>query len=240
MIFLVILSAVLPALVLIYLVYQKDKRNPEPSKQLIKAFCFGIFSIVIVEILGPLKEYLLSLFYIPVFSQIYEAFVCAAIPEEAAKLLMLWLFVRKNKYFDEYMDGIVYAVCISMGFAAIENIMYLFIYYDIWVSTGITRALVSVPGHAAFAVLMGYYYSIIHFRPFDTKVNKALIILAPVLAHGIFDALLMVSDILIPLSFVLTMVFFYFFFQLQKRCSNKIAELLVKDLENKRRGITLA
>lgn len=60
------------------------------------------------------------------FYAIRLSFFGAAILEESAKLFMLWLLLRKNKYFGERVDGIVYAVCVSLGFAALENVMYLF------------------------------------------------------------------------------------------------------------------
>ena len=79
-------------------------------------------------------------------------------------LLKNWnVVVRKNKYFDERIDGIVYAVAISMGFAAFENVLYLVDNYEEWLSVGLSRAVLSVPGHYAFAVLMGYYYSKVYF-----------------------------------------------------------------------------
>lgn len=78
------------------------------------------------------------------------AFFGAAIPEEIAKFLMLWLLLRKNPYFDEKMVGIVYAVCVSLGFAALENIMYLFTNAEAYLSVGIARAIFAVLGHFCF------------------------------------------------------------------------------------------
>ena len=69
------------------------------------------------------------------------AFWGAAIPEEAAKLLMLWLVLRRNRHFDENMDGIVYAVCVSLGFAAVENVEYLFANSESFLSVGFSRAI---------------------------------------------------------------------------------------------------
>lgn len=88
-----------------------------------------------------------------------DAFVLAAIPEKLAKLIMLWLLLRKNPHFDERFDGIVYAVCMGMGFAGIENVKYLIggIENGTWIGTGIVRALFSVPAHFLFAVLIGFY-----------------------------------------------------------------------------------
>ena len=82
------------------------------------------------------------------------AFFGAAIPEEIAKLFILWLVLRNNKFFDEKMDGIVYAVCVSLGFAALENIMYLFLHSESFITVGISRAFFAVPGHFCFGILI--------------------------------------------------------------------------------------
>lgn len=120
------------------------------------------------------------------------AFFVAAIPEESFKLLALWLVLKKNPYFDEHFDGIVYAVCVGLGFAGFENILYLFQNIENWMSVAFLRSLMAVPGHYAFAILMGYYYSKFHFVDHSRK-TAALILAAPILAHGLYDALLMTS-----------------------------------------------
>lgn len=102
-----------------------------------------------------------------------DAFIMAAIPEELAKFVMLWLLLRNNPYFDEHFDGIVYAVCIGMGFAGFENVLYLFDNYESWISVGIARAMFAVPGHFLTAVIMGYYYSLLLLsgKTFSNKIN---------------------------------------------------------------------
>lgn len=92
-----------------------------------------------------------------ILGSVSAAFFGAAIPEEIAKFIMLWLLLRKNRYFDEKMDGIVYAVCVSLGFAALENIMYLYSNEETYLPVGIARAIFAVPGHFYFGILMGYY-----------------------------------------------------------------------------------
>lgn len=118
-----------------------------------------------------------------------QAFVVAALPEEAFKLLALWVVLRKNQYFDEHFDSIVYAVCVGLGFAAVENIFYVFSEEE-WVTVAVSRALLAVPEHYAFAILMGYYYSIYHFVDHTPKVANS-ILLVQVAAHGVYDALAM-------------------------------------------------
>jgi len=229
----VLAAALAPACVLIFWIYNKDARKPEPFGQLFKAFVLGIASIFVSLCISACLNPFIEMVQVPFFRAIADAFWGAAIPEEAAKLFLLWLFLRRNKYFDEYMDGIVYAVMIGMGFAGVENVMYLFGSED-WVLVGITRALVSVPGHYAFAVLMGYFYSVAKFRNFENKLTVALIYLAPVLAHGIFDALLMVMDVMPYFSFLLMMAFFYFVYKMHKYCSKKVLELQAADCAEQR------
>lgn len=225
----ILIAAVAPAFVLLYSINDKDKDFPEPKTQIAKGFFYGILSALMAMFIGLFTEPLVSLFYVPVISQVATAFIEAAIPEECVKLFMLWLLLRNNKHFDEYLDGVVYAISVSMGFAAFENILYL-LSSDEWVSTGIVRALVSVPGHNGFAILMGYYYSLYHYsKNKELKRNKYMIIVAPVLAHGIFDALLMVAQITEAFGFIIMILFFIFTNKLRKIGQQRILELIQKD-----------
>lgn len=168
-------------------IYRKDKVQPEPTKWLLKAFGFGVLSMFLSFVFSVPACLLLGMemdanTYSSIREAFADAFVLAAIPEELAKLIMLWLLLRKNPHFDERFDGIVYAVCIGMGFAGIENVMYLIggIENGNWIGTGIFRALFSVPAHFLFAVLMGYYYSIYHSGIDRSTKIKVLILSAPI------------------------------------------------------------
>ena len=160
---------------------------------------------------------------------ISEAFFGAAIPEEIAKLFMLWIVLRRNQYFDENMDGIVYAVCVSLGFAALENVMYLFSNEDTFLSVGIARAIFAVPGHFCFGILMGYYYSLVKFYPKSSLKNKVLVLIAPIIAHGLYDAILFIINITPAISGILLIVFLVFCHKLWKYGSKKIKEHLDRD-----------
>lgn len=192
----ILLTALLPALVLVYFIYRKDKYEREPTGMLVKAFCFGALS--------ALASFLISLPFgamglypseaVTVGGHIRVALFGAAIPEEVAKFVLLWVFIRKNPYFNEYVDGIVYAVCVGMGFAAFENIGYVFGSQEAWLATGIMRAVVSIPAHFFFAVAMGYYYSKAAFDRYDRRrLNIALALIVPIALHATFDAILMVT-----------------------------------------------
>lgn len=153
-------AALLPAILLWYYIWKQDSL-PEPTSWLVKATLYGVGIIVPVIIVESVIQ--LCLFGeegpTSLIGTTKEAFFVAALPEESFKLLALWLILRKNPYFDEHFDGIVYAVCIGLGFAAVENIGYVFQEGN-GLAVAINRALFAVPGHYAFAVLMGYYYSL--------------------------------------------------------------------------------
>jgi len=151
----------------------------------------------------------------------------ASIPEESFKLLALWLVLRKNPYFDEHFDGIVYSVCVGLGFATIENIFYVVGDGD-WASVGIMRAIFSVPGHYAFAVLMGYYYAQYHFvkRSF---FNGICIWAVPVIAHGIYDSIVMNIGINDYLVLPILALLIFFCVKMHKMCKKKIVAQLALD-----------
>ena len=230
---LIFVAALLPVLIALYFIYRKDKNNPEPTWQLVKALFFGVLSAPLSMFLSiPFKE--MGLYgeeSTTVTGQLAFAFFGAAIPEECFKFLMLWLAVRNNKYFDEHFDGIVYAVCIGMGFAGIENVLYLFDNYDNWLGVGIGRALLAIPGHFFFAILMGYFYSLAHFASSVGKKPTYLLLAigVPVLAHGLYDGFLMVQSVLPDIACLLTFAVLFLLNRLRKISKKHIAHLLQKD-----------
>ena len=231
-IFVILLTALLPIAILVYYIYHKDRKSPEPTRQLVKAFFYGILSIPLsfcISIpLGLIGVYPAEATNI--LGSISAAFFGAAIPEEIAKFFMLWLLLRKNPYFDEKMDGIVYAVCVSLGFAALENILYLFSIAESYLSVGIARAIFAVPGHFCFGILMGYYYSLAKFYPKTPTKNKVLILAAPIIVHGLYDSILFIINVTPAISGVLLIVFLIFCHKIWKYGSKSIQEHLKRDL----------
>lgn len=229
--YLILLTALLPIAILVYYIYHKDKKSPEPTGQLVKAFFYGILSIPLsfcmsipLGVIGVYPAEATS-----ILGSISTAFFGAAIPEEIAKLFVLWLVLRKNPYFDEKMDGIVYAVCVSLGFAALENIMYLFSNAESYMSLGIARGIFAVPGHFCFGILMGYYYSLAKFYPKTPKKNKVLILLAPIIVHGLYDSILFIINVTPAISGILLIVFLVFCHKMWKYGSQSIDEHIKRD-----------
>lgn len=225
-----IAAAILPAILLWLYTCRKDAQ-PEPMSQMLKAFLYGALICIPVSFV---ENYISGTLFASegspstLIGSTLEAFIVAAVPEEGFKLLALWLILRHNPFFDEHYDGIVYAVCVGLGFAAIENVGYVLMHADAWLSVAVTRALLAVPGHYAFAVFMGYYYSLYHFGQKSAK-NLLSIFFIPVLAHGCYDAFALtgtVEPVLGGISFILLI---YFCIKMHKNARQKITVQVERD-----------
>ena len=225
-----IAAAILPALLLWLYTCRKDAQ-PEPMSQMLKAFLYGaLICIPVAYVENYISGTLFASEGSPsnLIGSTLEAFIVAAVPEEGFKLLALWLILRHNPFFDEHYDGIVYAVCVGLGFAAVENVGYVLMHADAWLSVAVTRALLAVPGHYAFAVFMGYYYSLYHFGQKSAK-NLLSIFFIPVLAHGCYDAFALtgtVEPVLGGISFILLV---YFCIKMHKNARQKITAQVERD-----------
>jgi RsiW-degrading membrane proteinase PrsW (M82 family) len=237
----VIALAVLPALILLFYTYQQDKLQREPVKMVVKGFFYGCLS-VFCSFFISVPSMNLGLFPEEIHSfgdAFRQAFFGAAIPEETAKLFCLWLFLRKNRYFDERMDGIVYAVSVGMGFAAFENIEYLFAAGTDWVTTGIGRSLTAIPGHFGFAVLMGYYFSLNHFDKYRAPGAGLKMWLYPVLAHGLYDTVAMMAAVTPEQSGAITIAILLFCFWMVKWARKSMRKHLIADSSDGDLGVDI-
>lgn len=221
-------AALLPAIFLWYYIWKQDPQ-PEPTSWLVKAALYGAAICIPVAIIETIIDH--AIFGeepTTLFGTTIQAFFVAALPEEGFKLLALWLILRKNPYFDEHFDGIVYAVCVGLGFAAIENVGYVFSEEENWVGVAIARALLAVPGHYAFAILMGYYYSLYHFVDHSPR-TAACVLLVPVLAHGIYDAIALGGIVNPYIGSISTFVLIYFCVKMHKFARTKIMAQIERD-----------
>ncbi len=218
--------AILPVIVLAIFIYRKDKFEKEPLRMLAKAFFFGCLSVIpaiLIEQALQLGFFFMGGEYMSGFvTGIYNGFIVAGCSEELCKLALLALAVWKAPDFNEYFDGIVYATFVALGFAGIENLMYVFRQetFEVSLMTGGVRAILSVPGHFLFAVVMGYYFALAKFNPDKRRQNLFKAFFYPMLLHGTFDALLMIPEAMGEdgtwLSAVLFPVFIFFDVKLWK------------------------
>ncbi len=222
---LIIATALLPVFLLGWWIYRKDSARPEPLNLLFKAFFYGVGSTFVTVVIVSFLSMLGLVVREPgsFADAVSLSLFGAALPEETAKLLMLWLFLRKNKFYEEYLDGIVYAACVGLGFAGAENILYLLQSED-WMLTGIIRALTAVPAHFAMACAMGYFYSKRHFG--DRGMLTAVCILAvPIIIHWTWDALAFSQGIYPGLWMVFNIAFVLLIYFLYKSTVRRIAAL---------------
>ena len=229
---LITITALAPAAILFWYIYQKDKAHPEPLGVLIKGLSFGILAALIASAIDTLLIKTGLNFDIDSIQSIGGAaslsLYGAALPEEAAKLFMLWLLLRNNKYYDEYLDGIVYAACIGLGFAGIENVGYLFSADD-WIQLGLMRGITAVPAHFTMACAMGYFYSEYHFGK-KNKLTAACIFLVPVFIHWLWDTIAFSTSLINQsASLLMDAVFLFFIYRLYKGTKNRIADMQNKD-----------
>ncbi len=212
---------VLPVILLACYVYYKD-RNKEPIGMLLKAFMYGVATVPIVLLIHGFTS-LIGLYQIVNLLPITRAFISAALVEESVKFFFLKRLVWKSPEFDERFDGIVYATFVSLGFACVENLMYIFQYVptEMAFSTGLSRGLFAVPAHFLFAVIMGYYFGLARFSSGSRQTTYLVIsLLSAVVFHGFYDYFLMaaefVSSFSTTLSVLLTLAFYIFDFMLWK------------------------
>ena len=185
--------AIAPVAVVILYIYFKDKYEKEPIKIVVISFLLGAtVSIILTFTLGYIASSIVPLADVnSVSQQFIKAFFTVALVEEFSKYIIVRFYAQKNKEFNEPFDGIVYAVMVSMGFAALENILYTFQY---GFGVGFTRAFTAVPAHATFGIIMGYFMGKAKFSNNSIKLNLLGLLFAT-LFHGSYDFFLFINFI---------------------------------------------
>ncbi|TFH26864.1 MAG: PrsW family intramembrane metalloprotease [Bacteroidia bacterium] len=201
----VLLASLAPVFIILFYIYFRDKYEKEPLRMLAKALLAGVLIILPVIFV---ERWLSSAspFSGKVGAAAWHAFVVAGSTEEVFKYLALYLLIWKSPSFNEKFDGIVYAVFVSLGFAAVENVMYVM---DGGLQTAAIRALTAVPAHAIFGVSMGYYLGIAHMYEELRKQYLLRAIAIPVLLHGIYDFFLMAEIGWLLILFIPYVVWLY-------------------------------
>lgn len=207
-----VLAAVLPAAFLMRYVYRMDKIEKEPVGLLIRLALAGVLAAlasIVLELLGQSVLNALVKEESPIYVYLMAFLVVAAV-EEGTKLFFLYRRTWRNPNFNYRFDAVLYAVFVSLGFAAFENIGYVFRH---GLSVALPRAFLSVPGHMGFAVFMGVFYGRAKWchrrgRVAGCKRNLMLGFLLPVFLHGVYDTCCMLGTgraTLVFLGFVAVM-----------------------------------
>jgi RsiW-degrading membrane proteinase PrsW (M82 family) len=194
-----------PVLLIGFYIYYRDKYEKEPFSVILKALFTGVLIVLPVVII----EYVLSLLSRNLegpSEAAYTAFIVAGFTEEGMKYLAFYIFFWKNRNFNEKFDGIVYAVFIALGFAAVENILYVI---TGGLGVGILRALTAVPAHAFFGIMMGYYFGLARFSVKHRPIYLVLAFVFPFISHGLYDFMLIGNIQLLLMAFIPVFIYFW-------------------------------
>lgn len=196
------ITAITPGIALALIFYLFDRHDREPIRMLLKVFIFGVIYVIPTAII----ENLLSAFNIfgGILGSAFTAFIVAGFTEEYMKRRVVLKHVYYNPVFNEKLDGIVYCVMSALGFATIENIMYVVFSFSDVESIGFYRAILSVPAHMLFAVTMGYYLSLSKFSstPEQQRYFFKKSLSVPAILHGIYDFILLSGIELLMVLFI--------------------------------------
>ena len=199
-----VLAALIPPFYLLMRVYRLDRIEKEPLKLLFFLFLLGVVSTVpaialelglgnlLVKIFDNVRltDFTVNLYYL------IDNLICVALVEEGLKYLFLRFATWNNKSFNYRFDGIVYAIFVSLGFAAAENVLYV---TSNGMSNAVLRALTAIPGHCIFGIYMGTYYGwakMYDRRGMTGRRNYELFktLAVPTLLHGIYDYSLTINS----------------------------------------------
>lgn len=195
MTYLLTAAAILPVLIVIIYIYMMDKHEKECKRFMFYNFLLGaVVSVILTMLISVLvfDNILILKDKHNIFEQFTKAFLVVAFTEEFSKYIIVRYFAQPKKDFNEPFDGIVYAVMVSMGFAATENILYVLSGggYEV----ALLRAFTAIPAHATFAILMGYFMGKAKFSKNRFQLNLLGLLLA-VIFHGAYDFFLFIDFI---------------------------------------------
>lgn len=206
-----IVLALLPAIILLVMIYRVDKIEKEPIGLLAKLFFFGVLSTISAMVLESVGCEIFGAFFYEedLIYIIIENFFIVALAEEIGKYIVVKKIAWKHPAFNYTFDAVVYAVFASLGFAAFENIMYL---TDETLSTALMRGILAVPGHAIDAVFMGYFFGLAKRCDVigdnkGTKKNLKKALWIPVFTHGFYDFCLSIDYFFMIAVFIIFEIF---------------------------------
>lgn len=186
--------AVAPGIALGLILYLTDRYDREPFGLLMKVYIFGALSVIPVAFAESIL--VRANFFSGYLAAAYSAFIVAGLTEEYFKRFVVIKIALFNKAFNEKLDGIIYCAFSALGFATVENILYVVFRFSANPYVGIWRGILSVPAHMLFGITMGYYLSLSKYaaNPWQSHYYFKQSLFVPVILHGIFDFLIMAGN----------------------------------------------
>lgn len=187
-------SAIAPVAIVLAWTWRRD-RLPEPPKVVMITFALGALATIPIMLGEMLLSSMLGLGASPqaLLQALLLSFVVAALVEETFKFLVLSRYAATHSAFDEPYDGIVYGVAASLGFACVENIVYVLGAsggsFGAGMIIAVARALLAVPLHTCCGAIMGVCIGVARFKGAESRTRWTVAgIAAAILLHGIYDS----------------------------------------------------
>ena len=218
--------AIIPSALLLIYIKKKNNYTSQPTSLIIKLVVLGMFACLPAYVFETVLDYaFLSILDNLAVYNFLSSFVTYGFIEEILKFLVLFYLTDKyNQYYRTVYDGIIYSVCVALGFAVLEDILYIFIYYGGDLTVALLRAV--TPGHFCFSIFMGMFLSEAKkYENFDEyKHNKyrILSVLVPVLIHGMYDYCIIVGGYFIFIFGALLISLYIVVFKVIKRNAENI------------------
>ena len=232
--FILLILAILPTIILGWYIYKNDKIEKESSGLLAALGASGLGAIAVTLTLSFISYAISPIFSadtstLDPLSLAVAVFIGIALIEEFSKWIFVYIIAWKHREFNHVYDAIVYCVFVSLGFATLENILYVFSAANFAesLSIALNRMIFSVPGHTFFGVMMGYYLGLakltsVHGIKDKSRTNLILSILIPTIAHGFFDYFLMLGS---NIGFILFLVFVVILFSVAINKIKRLSEI---------------
>jgi len=190
------LLSMLPALILVLYIWYGDPTRREPFELLAVTFLlsmlFASFAAVTNDALFPVFE------LIPIIGLPLVFFLVVGPIEETVKWLAIRVYAYKSDSFRTVVDGAVYGAVAGLGFAAIENVIYILVAYleaapegtavqeQYAIGTAVARSFVG-PGHVVFSAWAGFYLGLAKFNPENRGPIVVKGILIAAFIHGVYN-----------------------------------------------------
>lgn len=214
-----VLASIIPVLIILAVIYNSGDVKKQPLWLLTILFIGGILSWVMVRYISKFLGNDIYKSQIEINEALGNkgfflvSFGIIAIIEEISKYIVITIMCFKNKFFKNPYDAIMYAVCISLGFAFVENIMYI---NNFGMGVAISRAIFSIPAHASFGIIMGYYLGVSKLCCDKGESNASALtrysaFFIPLIFHGFYDYLLNFNTESIYIIFLIYVIIMYAF-----------------------------
>ncbi len=181
----ILTAAVAPAVALMTFIYLSKRIELEPLPLIIRMFILGailVFPLMFIQYAFESE----GIFQSPLM----KSTILAGLLEEFFKWFFLLFVAYRHADFDHHYDGIIYGVAISLGFATVENILYLFAN---GIEIALLRAVFPVSSHALFGLIMGYYMGKAKFSPQSKQLSISLALIIPFILHSLYDYFIVTS-----------------------------------------------